>query len=596
MRAITTAILAVAFCAACERKPEEQWTPPEGANGIVQRPGVGIPAQSWSNRPSELSGGTLTLSADGTVAAISDPDTDRVVVMELADGHIKNRVQFYPRTRPGRATLDGDGNFAVALRGSGEVATVSSRTGGLSARRSVCSEPVGLAYDRQASALIAACATGELAILDDGSSTAVVTQAAADLREVVVENGKRWVTTFRSAQLVPLAADQSLGRPLTAPINAIGAQGATFVPAVGWRARGLPGGGVVLAHQRHVKGDIAAIQTPTAPTTPAYYTNPCTSPIVRSAVTVFDAEGTVKTSFEVSGALPVDIAVSPDGSRAAVVLSGSRLVATVSLSQASTGSSTCSPTPISPPLTFEPIAAAYRPDGTLVVQSHNPPELVVYPADGSEVRHFPYGDPPDTDVGYAFFHASVGGLACASCHPEGRDDGHTWTFTQGAVRTQSLAGGLSATAPYHWKGNLNDLPALLDETFVLRMGGLKPEPEITAALAAWLDEVPAPGLATSLDGDAVARGKTLFGGQAGCSSCHWGALFTDARTTDVGTGGRFQVPSLKGLRSRGPWMHDGCAKTLADRFNPDCGGTSHGTTSTLDAAQRTDLISYLESL
>ena len=43
-------------------------------------------------------------------------------------------------------------------------------------------------------------------------------------------------------------------------------------------------------------------------------------------------------------------------------------------------------------------------------------------------------------------------------------------------------------------------------------------------------------------------------------------------------------------------MHDGCAKTLADRFGACGGGDAHGVTSTLTQAQLADLVAYLESL
>ena len=68
-------------------------------------------------------------------------------------------------------------------------------------------------------------------------------------------------------------------------------------------------------------------------------------------------------------------------------------------------------------------------------------------------------------------------------------------------------------------------------------------------------------------------------------------------TVDVGTGGAFQVPSLVGIGSRGPFMHDGCAKTLADRFsNTACGGANHGKISGLSANEIADMITYLQSI
>jgi hypothetical protein len=48
-----------------------------------------------------------------------------------------------------------------------------------------------------------------------------------------------------------------------------------------------------------------------------------------------------------------------------------------------------------------------------------------------------------------FHRATIAGLACASCHPAGEDDGHVWTFEElGPRRTQDLAAGLSSSEPF----------------------------------------------------------------------------------------------------------------------------------------------------
>ena len=67
-------------------------------------------------------------------------------------------------------------------------------------------------------------------------------------------------------------------------------------------------------------------------------------------------------------------------------------------------------------------------------------------------------------------------------------------------------------------------------------------------------------------------------------------------SADIGKGAPTQVPSLLGVGVRAPFMHDGCANTLLDRFDPACGGSKHGEISDLDAARRADLVAYLESL
>jgi cytochrome c peroxidase len=65
----------------------------------------------------------------------------------------------------------------------------------------------------------------------------------------------------------------------------------------------------------------------------------------------------------------------------------------------------------------------------------------------------------------------------------------------------------------------------------------------------------------------------------------------------VGTGGTFQVPGLLGLALRAPYMHNGCAKTLDQRFEAACGGgDKHGVTSKLTKEQLADLIAYLKTL
>lgn len=86
-----------------------------------------------------------------------------------------------------------------------------------------------------------------------------------------------------------------------------------------------------------------------------------------------------------------------------------------------------------------------------------------------------------------------------------------WHFVEeiGPRRTQSLAGGLLATAPYHWSGDRPDIEAIIESTYVPRMGGGPVASDGVAAMSAWLDALPAaPGVVT--DADAVARGRALL--------------------------------------------------------------------------------------
>ena len=77
------------------------------------------------------------------------------------------------------------------------------------------------------------------------------------------------------------------------------------------------------------------------------------------------------------------------------------------------------------------------------------------------------------DIGHEIFHADTGnGIACASCHMEGQEDGRTWNFdTEGPRRTMNVAGGISGRAPYHWDGDLTSFSDLVTTVYNQRMGG-----------------------------------------------------------------------------------------------------------------------------
>ncbi len=204
--------------------------------------------------------------------------------------------------------------------------------------------------------------------------------------------------------------------------------------------------------------------------------------------------------------------------------------------------------------------------------------------------------------GSATFHTSWTGVACASCHPEGREDGHTWRFDGlGLRRSQSLAGGVMHRAPFHWRGEFPDFPALVNDVLVGRMTGDAPNVLQVQEFARWLDSLPAPAASPTGTAAQIGHGKTLFESpDVGCTTCHAGPYLTNDQRVDVGTGNSFQVPSLVGVSARAPFFHDGCAKTLQDRFDPakaSCnGGDRHGHTSQLSADDVRDLIAYLETL
>jgi DNA-binding beta-propeller fold protein YncE len=205
--------------------------------------------------------------------------------------------------------------------------------------------------------------------------------------------------------------------------------------------------------------------------------------------------------------------------------------------------------------------------------------------------------------GMVLFHSAEpaisqrGALACASCHPDGREDGLSWKIETNTLQTPLLAGRVVGTHPYKWDGGDKDLTTSLATT-MKRLGGFGLDKNQTAELAAYLEKLPAPHTPTR-DGTAVARGKKLFdSAEVGCRSCHDGATYSD-QTTHKFMGSTLPLadtPSLVGLAASAPYFHDGSAATLEALLRDR--GAVHGMAETakLSDQQTADLIAFLETL
>ena len=582
------------------------------------------PVVTQSTPPPPVSGGTLLLSTDGALAIAADADRDQVYVVELATSKVTT-VALVAGDEPGRLVQDAAGLVHVVARGGGAVVTLNPTTGKVTARQSVCAAPRGLAYDDTADALYVACATGELVTLPaaGGAPTRTVV-IDRDLRDVVLAPHAMgsaagptapalYVTRMKTAELIAIGADGSiLGRQTPPPNGAM-------TPAVAWRGIATASGQVAMIHQR---GTTETINT----TQPGGYgasSSGCQASIVESTITLF-ADGTPLAGagpILPSAVLPVDIAESPDGTTLGYVAAGNAelpnvpsvfLVQEAQLASGDgdagiDGGVACATTNLAS-VPGQPVAIAFEKNGAVLVQSREPSALFVFSMQSAsqfepiEPTPIPLSSVSRNDTGHAIFHSNSGAfIACASCHPEGLEDGRLWTFdTTGARRTQSLKGTLDGTAPYHWEGDLSDVTALMQEVFVHRMSGPTLDSAQIAALQSWLFTLPAPPTAamSSTQAASAARGQALFQSSAvGCSTCHSGAKFTNNQTLSVNTGGSFQVPSLIGVAWRAPFLHDGCAQTLLNRFTTPCtDGVSHGQTANLSGSQIAILVSYLETL
>jgi hypothetical protein len=557
-----------------------------------------------------VSGGTMRISTDSSLAVIADADRDRVLVVDLGTGQTLHDIALSTNDEPGRVLEDAAGRMHIALRRGGGVITLDPRTGEIMARRATCAEPRGLAYEPAIDSVHVACRGGELVTLPAAGGAATRTlRLDRDLRDVVVTaNGNVMVTRFRTAEVLRLdAAGAIIGRvksPNTkrvdfSPSSETGTVDAKA--AIAWRSIALRDGSVLVLHQRQVDKELGTMET-------GGYGGGCGGDggPVEAAVTVIGPTGfPLATAPAFFGALPVDVASNRTGDRFAFVTAGNQNIRQVRSSFVAREDNEECPTDnggndVAPMINDQlgtPTSVDYTADGTLFVFYPEVPALVSHAPNG-QARTMTLPGTFGYDSGREMFHMQTPvGIACASCHPEGHDDGLTWKFAFGARRTQSVAGGILTRAPYHWVGDMKDLTVLMNDVFSVRMAAGSTTHSQQVSLGPWLDRVPAPAPVAALDQAAADRGRVLFESQAlACVSCHNGPQLTNNTKVDVGTAGQFKVPSLRGIGARAPFLHSGCATTLADRFGVCGGGDLHGRTSQLDATQIADLVVYLETL
>lgn len=544
-------------------------------------------------------GGTLLVLDDYGRVVAADPDRDRVFVLDLTTGAIQATAVLEPGDEPGRLTAASGSAIFVALRRGNAVAAIDTESGTVLSRIPACDAPRGLAYDTERARILVACLGGQLVGIDEGSfEVAWSAPLPNDLRDIVVTDEGYWVSRFKSAEV--LAVDPEAGsvrvlRPETVPLpegTKLNADGSVpgipgaYEPRVLRRMFADASGRLVLHHQRANQGRMVA----------AYYgsVSALGGAIAHGAVTTFVP--TTET-FTPHGALPLeqayDIAVSADGERLVAVsasfqsstLHQTALPGRDALEPASAGQW------VTATIDGQATAVAFDGLGRVLVQTREP-AAIEFVGSGRVVL----SDDSRFDTGHAIFHASTPvGLSCASCHPEGGEDGMTWDFSLfGRRQTAPLYVGIMSSLPLHWLGELPTILELMADTYQTRMQAQPPSHAQAQAVGLWLDTVTPPARTAAEMSEAAARGQQHFV-TAKCDRCHSGAQFTDNQSYDVGSGAAFQTAPLVGLRHSAPYMHDGCALTLMDRFDPECGGSAHGDTAALGEAELIDLVAYLET-
>ncbi len=583
--------------------------------------------------PPAISGGSLLITADGAFAVAGDPDLDRIYVVDLATNTLTRTFELAEDSEPGRLIEDADGVVHAVLRRGGSIVDFLPSGVEPLRERSICAAPRGIAHRVADDTLVVACAEGRLVFLPaaGGAPTSEIA-LADDLRDVVVTpDGDMLVSRFRTPEIFLVSGvDGEVLRTITLPrIEEFarreirpGEDRLYAEPGVLWRMVSAPGGALVL-HQRATNGVVE-----TDPDAGGYGGFDCFQPaVVHTTASFVTTDGEVTRSPPLVGvALGVDIALSPDASDvtvAAPALANPRADASprmdigeftdvMAYSSALLDTSMAIEGPIDPDTCIRPhittdipgrggaVAVAYRPDGGVVAFARAPSRLVVITAVTGTSVVVDLAEEETFDTGHEIFHsATAGGLSCASCHPEGADDGRVWFFRGlGERRTQTLSGGLLGSEPFHWAGDMDDFATLAHTVFEGRMSGnLLADNELTV-FAEWIDTLEPP-VRPAVDAAAAERGRVLFEStETACATCHGGPLLTSSLTVDVGTGEPLQVPSLIGLAHRAPYMHDGCATDLRTRFTDAAcgGGEMHGHTAHLTEAEVSDLVTHLMTL
>lgn len=261
-----------------------------------------------------------------------------------------------------------------------------------------------------------------------------------------------------------------------------------------------------------------------------------------------------------------------------------------------------------------PVAVKITPDGNsaFVANMYDDSLSVVSLADRELTATISLGKQSgltQVQKGEVLFHDATlshdGWMSCNSCHTGGHANGqlndNLSDLSFGAPKRVLSLLGQKDTAPYAWNGKVEDFATQIRSSLEKTMqADDPPQEEQVQTLAAYLGtlELPPPvdALRGTQDKGAIARGQKVFE-QHDCSRCHAPPTYTTPDTYDVGLkdkegNTRFNPPSLRGLSHRGPFFHDGSAKTLEEVFKE----RKHPGDSKFSPEEMKDLVEFLRSL
>jgi YVTN family beta-propeller protein len=203
-----------------------------------------------------------------------------------------------------------------------------------------------------------------------------------------------------------------------------------------------------------------------------------------------------------------------------------------------------------------------------------------------------------------------GWQSCASCHSsDARVDGMNWdNLNDGIGNPKNVKSLLLAhqTPPSMAMGVREDAEYAVRAGIRHTLFTVQPEEDCVALdeyLKA-LQPIPSPWLVDGGLSPAAERGKALFfDSKVGCAQCHRPPLYTNLKSYDAGTVGRFDkptdrfdTPSLIEAWRTEPYLHDGRAVTIEEAITHWNREDKRGRTSHLTPEEIAELAAFVRSL
>jgi mono/diheme cytochrome c family protein len=653
MARITWRFLAVlAAVAACSAKKNAPPAPTEAgaAVAVSALPAVKtVPINGLPDAPRE--GSAVVPTED--VVFVADEDANAVVTISADPNDAGMAVRAFTKLagRPGQMIVSAQHQLAVALRDEHAVGFFErANDGSLVERRrvSVADEPVGLARVPGTEDLVSVSAIGSAICVvkgaDAGTDARCFTVAREPRAVTVSDDGRTAIVahaTADSASVVTLETGAvktvGLGRKRVEegrPMESSGQVRFQRFATQGFAAVRLPGNPerIAIPHSLSAPGDRQSTGNGYGPgnlgsgSTFNFEETMTIFPVIE-----FDIASVVGPAFEgerKEGGILGQELTDAEGRcflpRAAIAREASIFVACLGSSEVQRydvvkGRAMKAPSRFALPGVT---ALAIDARGALLAFSQHERRLAVFdtvspkPSRTLALDSVPAAVSDQVRRGRVLFHAARNEQitndrrACATCHPDGRDDGLTWTTPEGPRQTIFLAGRLDRKPPFGWQGKDTSIGAHVKST-LRQIGGAGLADDAIADLEAFVRAIPAPPRRSRpLSADAE-RGRQVFASsETRCSTCHAEkTAFGGNRAEDVGskspldTTKEYLVPSLLYVGASPPYYHDGRYATLDQLIrgadaNPakDTMGGSMGHTKQLSDAEVHDLAAYLGQL